>query len=162
MSDTSGAAGPVLDEELVAWVREITGATEVRAERRSGGASRAGYAVDAIHHDGRVEELWLRLDTGFGPQSGGHYTVQREGAVYRALGATPVRVAALRAIHPEHDAFLAERLVGRNWFAEIRDPDEPVATARDSPGQRAAISDTCSAELCSSTKPLSSRTSRRH
>ena len=139
MSDTSGAAGAGLDEDLIAWVRTVTGATEVRAERRSGGASRAGYAVDAVHADGRVEELWLRLDTGFGPQSGGVYTVQREGAVYRALGATPVRVARLFAIHPTLDAFLAERLVGRNWFAEIRDPDEQVATARDFMGQLAAI-----------------------
>lgn len=139
MRDTSEGAGPVLDEDLVAWVRQVTGADEVQAERRSGGASRAGYAIDAIHADGRVEELWLRLDTGFGPQSGGVYTVQREGAVYRALGATPVRVARLLAIHPTRDAFLAERLVGRNWFAEIRDPDEQVATARDFMGQLAAI-----------------------
>ena len=34
------------DEELVDWIRESTGAVELQIERRSGGASREGYAVD--------------------------------------------------------------------------------------------------------------------
>lgn len=135
MDDATG----VLDDALVTWIREVTGAVGVQAERRSGGASRAGYAVDAVHADGRTEQLWLRMDTGFGPQSGGHYSVRREGAVYRALASTPVRVARLRAIHPTLDAFLAERLTGRNWFAQITDPAEQESTARDFMAQLAAV-----------------------
>ena len=132
-------AANVLDEELVGWIRAVTGAATVRAERRSGGASRAGYAIDAVAADGTTQELWLRLDTGYGPQSGGVYTVRREGAVYRALAGTPVRVAQLLAIHPTLDAFLAERLTGRNWFAQITDPAEQESTARDFMDQLAAI-----------------------
>lgn len=139
-------AGPVdepvdelVDGALVAWVRGVVGAESVRVERRSAGASRAGYAVDAILGDGTRRALWLRLDTGHGPQSDTRYTVQREGAVYRALGDGPVRVARLVAIHPERQCFLAERLVGRNWFAEIDDPAEAEATARAFMGQLAAL-----------------------
>lgn len=118
----SDTAGDGLDADLAAWVRAVTGAVEVRAERRSGGASRVGYAVDAVLADGTVRELWLRADTGVGPQSGGTYTLRREAAVYRALGPTAVRVAGLVAVHPTAEVFLLERVGGRTWFAEVTDP----------------------------------------
>jgi aminoglycoside phosphotransferase (APT) family kinase protein len=133
------ASDQALEPSLTSWILSVTGGTSLRAERRQGGASRAGYAVDVEHRDGTVEELWLRLDTGYGPQSSTLYTVRREGAVYGALRDSPVRVARLRAIHPTRDAFLAERLVGRNWFAEIRDPAEQVSTARAFMQQLAAL-----------------------
>ncbi len=138
MSDAD-RADQELDPELASWILRVTGGRALRAERRQGGASRAGYAVDVEHDDGRVDELWLRLDTGYGPQSTTTYTVRREGAVYGALRDSAVRVARLRAVHPTRDGFLAERLVGRNWFAEIRDPDEQVRTARAFMRQLAAL-----------------------
>jgi len=128
-----------IEPELASWILAVTGGRAVRSERRQGGASRAGYAIDVEHADGAVEQLWLRLDTGYGPQSSTLYTVRREGAVYGALRDSPVRVARLRAIHPTRDAFLAERLVGRNWFAEIHDPAEQVSTARAFMQQLAAL-----------------------
>ncbi len=135
----SDEATDPIDEELRRWISERTGASALRIERRSAGASRAGYAVDATLPDGTVRELWLRIDTGHGPQSDTLYTVRREGAVYRALRDTAVRVAPLVAIHPERDCFLAERLVGRNWFSEIRDPEEANATAAAFMAQLAAL-----------------------
>ncbi len=129
----------LVDDELLAWIGGVAGGDVIAIERRSGGASRAGYAVDVVDPGGTTKALWLRIDTGHGPQSGTSYTVRREGAVYRALGDTPVRVPRLIAIHPTRDAFLAERLTGQNWFAQITDAVEKVATARAFMAQLAAI-----------------------
>jgi len=118
-----------LDASMVEWIRDVTGASTLRIERRSGGASREGYAVDAVRADGTTRALWLRMDSGFGAQSHGTYTLRREAAVYRALAATPVRVATLVAVHPTAEAFLMERLEGQNWFAEVTDSHEQVALA---------------------------------
>lgn len=136
--DHEGTAD-LIDDELIAWIASVTDAVKVRTERRSGGASRAGYAVDIERADATTDELWLRIDTGYGPQSSTVYTVRREGAVYRALRDSAVRVARLIAIHPARDAFLAERLTGRNWFSEIQDPVEQVTTAREFMQQLAAL-----------------------
>jgi aminoglycoside phosphotransferase (APT) family kinase protein len=125
--------------ELVEWLRDVTGAAAIHLERRSAGASRAGFAVDAELPDGTVRELWLRMDTGVGPQSGGYYTLRREAAVYRALLPTAVTVPVLVAVHPTEEAFVTERLDGRNWFAEVTDPDEQVALAREFMGQVAEL-----------------------
>jgi aminoglycoside phosphotransferase (APT) family kinase protein len=126
-------------DALVQWVREVTGAVDVRAERRSAGASRAGYAVDATFLDGTTRPLWLRADTGFGPQSHTKYTVRREAEVYRALRDTAVGVPVLVAMHPEREAFLAERLEGRNWFAEIESERARLAIAGEYMTRLAAL-----------------------
>ena len=118
-----------IEPELANWVREVTGAGAVRFERRSAGGSRAGYAVDAECPDGTSMELWLRSDTGVGPQSDGPYTVRREASVYRQLHGRGVRVAEVVAVHPTADAFLMKRLYGRNWFSEVQDPDDQVRIA---------------------------------
>jgi aminoglycoside phosphotransferase (APT) family kinase protein len=124
---------------LIEWIRWVTGALEVRAERRAAGASRAGYAVDARLADGSTRALWLRVDTGGGPQSNTVYTLRRESAVYRALTPTPVRVAALVAMHPTREAFLVQRIEGRGWFAELRDPAAQVKVATEFMEQLAAL-----------------------
>jgi aminoglycoside phosphotransferase (APT) family kinase protein len=121
----------VTDTELFDWVRVTTGAVDLEVERRTGGASREGYAVDARGADGTVRALWLRADSGAGPQSGTRYSLRREAAVYRALGGTSLRVAGLVAVHPDREAFLLERIEGDGRFAAIADPaqQEAVATA---------------------------------
>jgi aminoglycoside phosphotransferase (APT) family kinase protein len=134
----AGADG-LLDRAMVEWLREISGAADVRVERRSAGASRAGYAVDAVRPDGSVRELWLRRDTGVGPQSNGGYTLRREAAVYRALLPTPVTIPVLVAVHPTDEAFVTERLEGRNWFSEVTDPVEQETLARELVEQIAAL-----------------------
>jgi len=123
----SGGAAP----ELVEWIRSVTDAVELSVERRTGGASREGWAVDLRARDGRARALWLRVDSGAGPQSDTLYSLRREAAVYRALGPTPLRIARLVAVHPTREAFLLERVEGRGWFAEIRDPAQQVAVARE-------------------------------
>ena len=117
------------DAELVDWIRDTTAAVDLKIERRSGGASREGHAVDAHLADGSVLALWLRADSGAGPQSGTLYSLRRESAVYRALGATPLRVARLVAVHPDRDAFLLERIDGDGRFSAITDPTQQVAVA---------------------------------
>ena len=125
MSTTGpGAEGPDTDvgAPLAGWVQDVTGARHVVLERRSAGGSRAGYTVDAEMDDGTVQHLWLRCDTGAGPQSNGPYTVRREASVYRQVHAHGVKVAEVVAVHPTADAFLMTRLYGRNWFSEVTDP----------------------------------------
>ena len=128
-----------LDPELVSWLADVTGAAGLEITRHTGGASRAGYAVDARLPDGTTRELWLRTDPGFGPQSATRYSLRREAAVYRALGPTPVRVAALVAVHPELPAFLMERVRGASRFAQIADPATQVSIARQFVDQLAAL-----------------------
>lgn len=122
--DTAG-----LDEPLLGWVRTVTGASRVTVKRRSAGGSRAGYAIDAHMPDGTALALWLRIDTGAGPQSGTVYTLRREAAVYRALAGRGVKIASVIAVHPDRDAFLMQRLVGDNWFSQIDDPAHATAIA---------------------------------
>ncbi len=122
-SETESDADPDVGAVLHGWVLEVTGAHRVELERRSAGGSRAGYAVAAEMDDGTTQELWLRCDTGAGPQSGGPYTLRREASVYRALHARGVKVAEVVAVHPTADAFLMKRLYGRNWFSEVTDPE---------------------------------------
>ena len=128
-----------LDPTILDWIRSATGATDIEVERRSAGASRAGYTVDARTADGTVRELWLRMDLGAGPQSGGFYSLRREAAVYRALQGRGVRIAGIVAVHPTEEAFLMERLYGRNWFSEISDADQAERLATDFMGQLAAL-----------------------
>lgn len=118
-----------IPQSIVSWIHDTVGTTEVEIERRSAGGSRAGYTVDGRLPDGETVELWLRRDTGVGPQSGGPYTLRREAAVYRQLHANGIKVAEVVAVHPTEDAFLMKRLYGRNWFSEVTDPDDQLRIA---------------------------------
>ncbi len=116
---------------LSEWVVEVTDAVTIRMERRSAGGSRAGYAVEVDKPDGTTDLLWLRCDTGAGPQSNGHYTVRRESSVYREVFRHGLRVAEVVAVHPTADAFLMKRLPGRNWFSEVHDPADQLRIAQE-------------------------------
>jgi aminoglycoside phosphotransferase (APT) family kinase protein len=128
-----------LEPSLEAWVAEATDATRLTVHRGVGGASRAGHAIDAELSDGRVMQLWLRSDPGFGPQSATLYSLRREAAVYRALGPTPMRVADLVAVHPSEPAFLMQRVEGASRFAQIADPAEQLAVAQQFMEQLATL-----------------------
>ncbi len=129
----------MLDGELTEWIRDVTGGVDVTAQRHAGGASREGWAIEVSRADGSVEHLWLRLDTGHGPQSDTIYTLRREATVYKALEHTAVRVPRVIAVHPSREAFLQSRLYGRNWFSEITDPLEQVTVATDFMAQLAEL-----------------------
>jgi aminoglycoside phosphotransferase (APT) family kinase protein len=128
-----------LDASMLDWIGEVADARRLHVERRSAGASRAGYAVDAERADGSTVCLWLRMDTGAGPQSGGVYTLRREAAVYRALAGRGVRIAEVVAVHPTGEAFLMQRLEGRNWFSEVDDPLRQETLASRFMAQLAAL-----------------------
>lgn len=128
-----------LSVEMTSWIASETAAVSVTAQRRSAGGSRAGFAVDIRRENGAEEALWLRMDLGYGPLSNTPFTLRREAAVYRALQGTAVRVPHLVAVHPTQEAFLMQRIEGRNWFSEIKDPRRAVAIASDFMGQIAAL-----------------------
>jgi aminoglycoside phosphotransferase (APT) family kinase protein len=138
MTDASDTADE-LDPRLVTWLGEVTGTDALQITRHTGGASRAGYAVDAHLADGTTRELWLRTDPGFGPQSATLYSLRREAAVYRALGATPMRVAELVAVHPVLPAFLMQRVRGESRFAQIADAATQESIARQFVDQLATL-----------------------
>lgn len=103
------------------WVQTVTGSTNVEFKRRAAGGSRAGYEVWA-HTPSGPRHLWLRVDTGSGPQSSTTYTLQREADVYRALAKTQVKVAPLIGVHPTEQAFLLEWIDGSNRLTSVEDP----------------------------------------
>ena len=138
MTDTSGTADE-LDPRLVTWLGEVTGTDVLEITRHTGGASRAGYAVDARLPDGTTRELWLRTDPGFGPQSATRYSLRREAGVYRALGPTPMLVAELVAVHPDLPAFLLQRVRGESRFAQIADAATQESIARQFVDQLATL-----------------------
>ena len=138
MTDTSGTTDE-LDPRLVTWLGEVTGTDALEITRHTGGASRAGYAVDARLPDGTTRELWLRTDPGFGPQSATRYSLRREAGVYRALGPTPMLVAELVAVHPDLPAFLLQRVRGESRFAQIADAVTQESIARQFVDQLATL-----------------------
>jgi aminoglycoside phosphotransferase (APT) family kinase protein len=117
-----------LGDNVVDWISAVTSAADVTIERRSGGASRAGYAVTVTLPGGSVQDLWLRTDTGAGPLSSGLYTVRREAAVYQQLAGRGLQVADVVAIHPTIDAFLMTRISGDNQFSRLA-PDDQLSVA---------------------------------
>jgi aminoglycoside phosphotransferase (APT) family kinase protein len=134
-ADVNDELGP----ELIAWLSDVTGTESLEITRHTGGASRAGYSVDARLADGTTRELWLRTDPGFGPQSGTRYSLRREAAVYRALGPTPMIVAELVGVHPDLPAFLMTRVPGGSRFAQIADPSTQESIARQFVDQLATL-----------------------
>lgn len=128
-----------LDPAIVAWVTDVTGTDSLTIRRETGGASRAGYSVDARTAHGVTDELWLRTDPGFGPQSATLYSLRREAAVYRALSPTPVRVAELVSVHPELPAFLMRRVQGQSRFAQIADSATQESIAQQFVEELAAL-----------------------
>ena len=50
-------ASEELERELVDWLASLTGTDDLTITRRTGGASRAGYTVDARRGDGTTRAL---------------------------------------------------------------------------------------------------------
>jgi aminoglycoside phosphotransferase (APT) family kinase protein len=126
---TAGA----LPGDVVGWVEDALGPLRA-AEQRPGGARKQAWFIDVAG-----EELFLRFDPDDPSATGDPWTVHREAVVYRALHAAGLRVAAVRAVHPNRQAVVLERVAGRPWFSRIKDPVEQLATARDFMGQLAAL-----------------------
>ena len=100
-----------LRADLVEWVEVETGATVVRTRRNFGGGSRATWFVDA-ERTGEPLALVVREESGAGAFSGSVLSLAREGAVYRALRDTAVRIPHLYAATDDGQALLIERVAG--------------------------------------------------
>jgi aminoglycoside phosphotransferase (APT) family kinase protein len=131
-------SGDDLPADLVAWAEGRAGGTMAGATRQQGGARKEAWWVDFDTARGR-RELFLRYDRSDPARTLDPWTLHREASVYLALQGTEVRVPAVLDVHPTHQAMLAERVVGENWFSRITDPDEATATAQDFMRQLAAL-----------------------
>ncbi len=159
MTDTADV-NDELGPELIAWLSDVTGTESLEITRHTGGASRAGYSVDARLADGTTRELWLRTDPGFGPQSGTRYSLRREAAVYRALGPTPMIVAEL-ASSPSRSTDAATTASGSaTCCATVSGRTSSTATARSSATPSTARRGSRSRRPTSSGGPCTRRVAR--
>ena len=122
--------GTELPPGIVDWIEDVTGGHVVRTDRRPAGARKEAWYID-VERDGALDELFLRIDQSGTDPARDPWTLQREAVVYLALQDTEVPVPQVIAVHPVEQAMLSRRLVGENWFARIRDPDEQLSTAQD-------------------------------
>ncbi len=122
-----------LPDDLVTWIERVAHGRVVTAERRPGGARKEAWFVDLARadHPDRVDKLFLRYDRSDPRRTADPWTLHREATVYLALQDTDVPVPRVLGIHPVHQAMLAERVHGENWFSHITDADERSQTARD-------------------------------
>ena len=109
--------------DLVDWVRGVTGRVPLHIERRSGGGSREGYAVDVEAADGTTERAVVAHATRVqGRSRHGPYTLRREAAVYRQVAATRVKVATAGGRASDRRGVLDGAARRANWFAEVDRP----------------------------------------
>jgi aminoglycoside phosphotransferase (APT) family kinase protein len=115
-----------LDAGLVQWIEAQTGATVRDARRTFGGGSRVTWFVD-VERAGVRAELVLREESGVGAFAGSVLSLAREGAVYRALRDTAVRVPRLRAASDDGQALLIERAPGTADLWRLSDDERASA-----------------------------------
>jgi len=95
--------------------------------------------VDVAGPGATVIPLFLRYDPADADDPRDPWTLRREAVVYLALQDQGLAVPRVLAVHPVHQAMLAERVNGDNWFSRIQDPVEAERTAQDFMVQLAAL-----------------------
>ena len=128
-----------LPDDLASWVEDVGGGRLALADRKQGGARKEAWFVDLERPDGTTAHLFLRYDRSDPARTRDPWTLHREATVYLALQDGPVPVPRVLGVHPVHQAMLAERVTGENWFSRISDPAEQEATARDFMTKLAAL-----------------------
>jgi aminoglycoside phosphotransferase (APT) family kinase protein len=128
-----------LPDDLASWVEDVGGGRLALADRMQGGARKEAWFVDLERPDGTTAHLFLRYDRSDPARTRDPWTLHREATVYLALQDGPVPVPRVLGVHPVHQAMLAERVTGENWFSRISDPAEREATARDFMTKLAAL-----------------------
>ncbi|MCU1345918.1 MAG: aminoglycoside phosphotransferase, partial [Acidimicrobiia bacterium] len=124
MGVTEPTVGQGLPADVLAWVEAEGGGVIVNATRQPGGARKQAWVIDLKRLDGTTAELFVRYDPGPATNPADPWTLHREAGVYLALQGRGVAVPRVLAVHPVHQAMLAERLRGENWFSRITDPAE--------------------------------------
>jgi aminoglycoside phosphotransferase (APT) family kinase protein len=102
------------DDELLAWVRATTGASDATLRQRPGGGRHQAWDVDL----GGVPTWFLRMDS-HPPAEYEHYTLRREAEISRAVHAPGVSSPAVLGVHPTLEAVLLERIEGDAAFARL-------------------------------------------
>jgi aminoglycoside phosphotransferase (APT) family kinase protein len=128
-----------LPADLLEWIEDVGGGRLTRADRVQGGARKEAWFVDIAQPDDSTAELFLRYDRTDPGLTKDPWTLHREATVYMALQETDVPVPRVLGVHAVHQAMLAERVVGNNWFSRIADPNEQEETARDFMTKLAAL-----------------------
>ena len=120
-----------LPDDMRAWIEDATSSTITAAARQAGGGRNEGWFVDLRDSDGTTRRVFLRWDRSDPSATGDPWTVRREAAVYRALSATDVPIAAFIAVHPTAQALLLELVHGEGRFSAVRAAATATAIAKD-------------------------------
>jgi aminoglycoside phosphotransferase (APT) family kinase protein len=137
-----------LPSDLLEWIEGVGEGRLTRADRVQGGARKEAWFVDIARPDGTTAELFLRYDRTDPGLTKDPWTLHREATFYTALQETAVPVPRVLGVHDVHQAMLAERVEGNNWFSRIADPHEQEETARDFMAKLAALHALNPASLC--------------
>ena len=120
-----------LDEGLLTWIKDVTGASISKIERRPGGGRREAWYVDIDANDGSTQPLFLRYDRESPADKGDPFTLHREAQFYKAFDDTSVPVPRILGVHPTEQAILSTRVPGYPWFSALKDDAERIAVASD-------------------------------
>ena len=107
---------------MLDWVAEVAGGPVVRHERHV--ARREAWVVDAERPDGSLLRGFLRLERE--PKPGNPWSLEKETAIVRALGAQSVPVAQVYGWNAELTCALFERVDGTGAIAEAASQDRRV------------------------------------
>ena len=121
MTNTSGTTDELDPGSSRGWARSPV-PTRWRSPGTPAAASRAGHAIDAEFPDGTSSGALAALRSRVRTAVGHAATHCWEAAVYRALGPTPMRVAAWWRRIPPSPRSCMERVDGASRFAQIADP----------------------------------------
>lgn len=110
-------------DELRSWLEDAAGGSITALKPIAGGAQRKTFFVEI---DGRSKpDIVLQIASGGGPYDGTDIvSLDREGALFRALAGTPAAAIApeLIGVSPGSDAIATLRARGNSEFDNIADP----------------------------------------
>lgn len=126
-----GHPAGAVEQLLLAWCEEVTGAAVLEAVPLPGGNRRRAWAVDVAATGGGRRPLFLRFASNQAISADDPYDLGREALLYRALAASGVPLPALVAQHPTMQAVLFERVAGDADFRGLTDGEARTRIARE-------------------------------
>lgn len=116
--------GARLPAPLDAWLTAQLGGP-FAARQVMGGNRRQAWEVDS---GGRA--LFLRFASNYAQGDDDVFTIRREAAIYRALGAAGLPIPRLVALHPSLEAMLVERAPGAAAYGKLKNSAQQNAIAQ--------------------------------